>query len=553
MREHAIASRINTQLSSFNPGLYFLSVLLGILAGILQALVVPMVLYALKPPEYKSPSLESPAYSFFASPNEQLAILFVVVCLLILMARTIANILASYLVQLGSVRLRIELYDLICRVPIERIEKIGTSRITSMFNVDIIDLTSAALAIPRICVSCVTVVGVISYLYYLDERIFKVVAVCMILSVAVNQIMLYGAQLYLRHSRDVFDKVQEGIRGLVFGVKELRLNRRRRKSFISEDLVRNETHAVNSYIKGNSIVISTTTLGDLSAFLIIGIVTFHLRYVYVLDETELIGVVMILLYITGPISNVLNNIPTITKGKIARLKIEELCSEMQLEPLSIEIEPKTNWSRLTLRNASFRYPPGEGEESFGISPANISFRRGQITFIVGGNGSGKSTLSKVVSLHYIPTDGSVYFDDDAVTDQNREAYRQCIAAVYTDFHIFRKIYDLDEKDIKLTQDYLRYLNLHEKVQIEEGEFSTTALSSGQRKRLALLVALMEKRQVYVFDEWAADQDPEFKEFFYRDVLSMLRSRNSVVVAITHDDRYFGCADQIFRMDAGEIV
>jgi putative ATP-binding cassette transporter len=89
--------------------------------------------------------------------------------------------------------------------------------------------------------------------------------------------------------------------------------------------------------------------------------------------------------------------------------------------------------------------------------------------------------------------------------------------------------------------------------VREGAFSTLALSQGQRKRLALLTAYLEDRPIYLFDEWAADQDPQFKEIFYHHLLPELRARNKTVLVITHDDRYYDVADRLIKLDYGKLV
>jgi putative ATP-binding cassette transporter len=101
--------------------------------------------------------------------------------------------------------------------------------------------------------------------------------------------------------------------------------------------------------------------------------------------------------------------------------------------------------------------------------------------------------------------------------------------------------------------YLRLLQLEDKVQIEAGRFSTLSLSDGQRKRLALLVCFLEDKDIYLFDEWAADQDPLFKEIFYYRILADLKRENKVVVVISHDERYFQVADKVLVMEHGRLV
>ena len=96
------------------------------------------------------------------------------------------------------------------------------------------------------------------------------------------------------------------------------------------------------------------------------------------------------------------------------------------------------------------------------------------------------------------------------------------------------------------------LQLDHKVRIEDGAFSTIHLSQGQRKRLALLTSYLEDRPIYVFDEWSADQEPMFREIFYRHLLPGLRAKLKTVVVITHDDRYFDAADRIIELDYGRF-
>lgn len=91
------------------------------------------------------------------------------------------------------------------------------------------------------------------------------------------------------------------------------------------------------------------------------------------------------------------------------------------------------------------------------------------------------------------------------------------------------------------------------VSIENGRLSDVRYSQGQRKRLALLMAVSEKRGCLLLDEWAADQDPRFRKFFYRELLPLLKQQGVTVVAITHDDRYFDMADRLFKMDSGRLI
>ncbi|MFJ2837306.1 ATP-binding cassette domain-containing protein [Nocardia sp. NPDC087230] len=202
-------------------------------------------------------------------------------------------------------------------------------------------------------------------------------------------------------------------------------------------------------------------------------------------------------------------------------------------------------------------PPGldESEDAgFRLGPIDLVFEPGQITFIVGGNGSGKSTLAKLITGLYVPRSGSLSLNGERIDHDNIEWYRQNSSAVFTDFHLFEDYLGFDRPGIDAeVQRYLEELQIAHKVKVRDGRLSTVDLSQGQRKRLALLTALLEDRQIYVFDEWAADQEPRFREVFYREILTDLKRRGKTVIVITHDDRYFDCADQLVKLDFGLVA
>ncbi|MFC4128200.1 ATP-binding cassette domain-containing protein [Nocardia rhizosphaerae] len=202
-------------------------------------------------------------------------------------------------------------------------------------------------------------------------------------------------------------------------------------------------------------------------------------------------------------------------------------------------------------------PPGAGEHGdsgFRLGPIDLVFEPGQITFIVGGNGSGKSTLAKLITGLYVPRSGSLSLNGERIDHDNIEWFRQNSSAVFTDFHLFEDYLGFDRPGIDgEVQRYLEELQIAHKVTVCDGRLSTVDLSQGQRKRLALLTALLEDRQIYVFDEWAADQEPRFREVFYREILTELKRRGKTVIVITHDDRYFDCADQLVKLDFGLVA
>jgi putative ATP-binding cassette transporter len=216
--------------------------------------------------------------------------------------------------------------------------------------------------------------------------------------------------------------------------------------------------------------------------------------------------------------------------------------------------PLAAWNSIELSEVTHEYHREGQEGGFLLGPINLTLQPGEIVFVVGGNGSGKTTLIKLLTGLYTPLGGQILLDERPVNAESREAYRQLFAVVFDDAMVFEGLWGVSREDRDArARRYLAELRLEHIVQISEGKFSTTELSRGQRKRLALLTAYLEDRSIYVFDEWAADQDPTFKKVFYEQLLPELKRRGKTVVAITHDDRYFAVADRLVKMEDGRIA
>jgi putative ATP-binding cassette transporter len=216
--------------------------------------------------------------------------------------------------------------------------------------------------------------------------------------------------------------------------------------------------------------------------------------------------------------------------------------------------PAGNWHSLELAGVAYAYRGERDEAGFTLGPLDLTFRPGELVFLGGGNGSGKTTFAKLLVGLYLPEGGEVRLNGEPVRAERLDAYRHLFAIVFSDFYLFDRLFGLDPAAVDAAAaDHLERVRLAHRVRVENGAFSTIALSQGQRKRLALITALLEDRAVYVFDEWAADQDPEFKVFFYREILPALVARGKTVFVITHDDRFFDLASRIIKLEDGRVV
>jgi putative ATP-binding cassette transporter len=255
-----------------------------------------------------------------------------------------------------------------------------------------------------------------------------------------------------------------------------------------------------------------------------------------------------------PLMSAVGSIPTLITANISMKKLSslELSTDRSLNPKPAKTKV---FNSLELVGASYRYRSDSDGDAFGVGPINFKIERGEHIFIIGGNGSGKSTFARLLTGLYRPHSGQVYVDGNEVTQAHWQDYRHQFSAVFSDFHLFHQIVDGEGQDIdsKDIDEWMVRLEMAHKVDHQQGKLSDVRYSQGQRKRLALMMSVLEKRGCILLDEWATDQDPRFRKLFYRQLLPLLKQRGVTVIAITHDDAYFDAADRIFKMDTGNLI
>jgi putative ATP-binding cassette transporter len=286
---------------------------------------------------------------------------------------------------------------------------------------------------------------------------------------------------------------------------------------------------------------------------VIGGVIFALGAVSDVESSVRSGYALMFLYMMHPMEALLEAIPEVSRTRVALTSIQEIGVGALTASTRPVLPAPVAFEGLRLAGVTHSYRREREDGVFVLGPLELVLRPGEITFLIGGNGSGKTTLAKLLVGLYVPEQGQVLLNGVSITAETRDAYRQLFSGVFADFHLFDSLLGLagsrlDERGREL----LSALHLDHKVSIEAGVFSTTELSRGQQKRLALLVACLEDRPVYVFDEWAADQDPAYKQVFYTQVLPWLRERGKAVLVVTHDDRYFHLADHCLKLDSGKL-
>lgn len=502
-------------------------------------------------------ALVSTALGQVGSPTRGLIWSFAALCLVSPLMRFASQALLVRLTSKAVFVLRMRLSRQILSAPLRQQEEIGSHRLLATLTEDIPVIVGALAAIPSLFVNVAILIGCLVYMAWISWIMLLAVIGFMIVGVISYQLPVSRAWQYFKLAREEADAMFRQYRALTDGGKELKLHRRRRKAFASE-LESTTKTLQDHHIAGNTIYTAAADWGEILFFVFIGLILFALPKLIPVDAATLTAYVLTVLFIRTPLVVVLNTIPGLARSTIAAQKVESL--GLSLIAMPSEVEPPSqpdadrNWSTLELSGVTHRYHRDGDEEGFTVGPLDLTLRRGELVFLVGGNGSGKTTLGKLLTGLYSPDSGDMRLDGKLITAENRDDYRQFFSAVFSDFYLFESLLGFDRNGIdELAQASLIRLQLDRKVSVENGAFSTIDLSQGQRKRLALLAACLEDRPIYLFDEWAADQDAQFRDVFYHQILADLKAQGKTVLVISHDDRYYHIADRIIKLDYGRLV
>lgn len=345
---------------------------------------------------------------------------------------------------------------------------------------------------------------------------------------------------------------------IIDGLKELKLHRKKSADLAThyQDISStvHELKITSGQLFSNNMVFSTSF-----TYFLLGAIVFVLPQLKESFSEDIISTTTAMLFAVGPLSSIIYAFSSFEKVNMAIGNIYKLESELDEHLNPNESQPPqpvnqfTGFHKIDLTRLYFAYTNGGNGDAFKVGPIDLSIKRGERLFIVGGNGSGKTTFLKAMTLLYKPQSGSIHIDDTLVDDNNYLDYRDLFSAIFYDFHLFDKLYGLENIDPRIVADMLKLMEIDQKTGFVDNGFTKLNLSTGQRKRLALIAALLEDKPIFIFDEWAADQDPLFKDYFYNDLLKQLKEKGKTVIAVSHDDRYFHLADRVIKLDYGKVI
>jgi putative ATP-binding cassette transporter len=521
-------------------------VVMGGLGGISSASVLAAINTGAQAADTGNPSLWS-------------AMLFVVAVFLFIKTQSYLLLTTTAEVEAIIHRLRVRLMDHVRHSELLPLDTIGRAAIVAAATKETATLTQASTTLAFAGQGSVLILFVAVYVAYLSFLAFVlsviIVGIAAALFQARNRQLAAAARETALWENRLFNRLMD----LLDGFKEVRLNSARSED-LYDDIVEVSRTAANIKIRTQAETFRRMVFLQSSMYAMLGAIVFVVPVIgSTLGGASIAKTVTALVFVLSACFGLVQSIPILSAANAAADNIERLEAALSATVAHAQIgsaQPATRFEKIEMRNVSFRYVERSTETVFKVGPVDFSLRSGDLVFITGGNGSGKSTFLKLLASLYKPDSGEITFDGILVTDNTREAYRQLFSAIFVDYHLFQRLYGVPDPDPRDLDRLLARFRLLDKTRLDEREFNTVDLSTGQRKRLALIVSLLEKRPILLLDEWAADQDPEFRRKFYFDLLPELHRAGATVVAVSHDDRYLDEIDvpaRRLRMDEGRFV
>lgn len=453
-------------------------------------------------------------------------------------------------------KVRVRISDKIRLSELRFIENIGYSTIYVRLTQDANLISQTGFLLVMAAQSAIVVIFSLLYIAWLSPLSFFITTASLAL----------GVIIYLQIERQIAEELQlttlkemeffDTLNHVLQGFKELKINRRKSDDLFQHvEAISKETNELK--VKSSLQIVTTVMYSAIVSYSLLALIVFIMPQLSLTYPDVVLKLTAAILFVIGPVGTLAGTLPTLVRTNIAVINVYNLEAEIDAEIRGVYrgqwVQPPTTFRQVKLDNVTFHYTDAYGKSLFSISPTNLTIQQGETLFIVGGNGSGKSTLLKLLAGLYYPAGGTIYLDDEFLDESNYQDYRELFSIIFTDFHLFDRLYGLSGLDKRQLMMWLRTMELHEKTKYVDGRFTTTELSTGQRKRLAFIAAVLEDKPIYILDEWAADQDPSFRKYFYEVLLKDLKAKGKTIIAATHDDKYFNVADRVLRMDYGKLT
>lgn len=446
------------------------------------------------------------------------------------------------------------LLDAMGRLDLEQFEQIGREEISGRVNDDAVRIVSRCGVIIQVLIAVPTIALSMIYVATISAQAALVSLAAMLAIALLIASLNRQAMDQIRRDRATHHRMQEPITDLLAGFKQLKQHGPRSQA-IAAAFEAQASALRNSRDGYHREFFARDTLSRQSYFVLLGAISFVLPLLLPAVASTASQLLVATSFIFRPLTTVVMAMPLLAQLGAAWQRLSSLADRMDTlaTPESPSVEPPRPFTRLSLRSVTYQYPAQGNGPAFSVGPCDLDLVPGVVLFITGANGSGKSTFIKLLCGLYRCHGGELAVDSQPIHGDAGPSWRNRFSAVFAEFALFERAYGLEDVEPTRVAALLEQMELGHKVRFENGRFDTVNLSTGQRKRLALVVALLQDRAIYVFDEWAADQDPHFREAFYRQIVPDLKARGKAVVAVTHDDDFFDACDQQLHFVHGQMV
>lgn len=483
--------------------------------------------------------------------------IFLVVLVLFVYTKKYALDKATVLVEEVLCKVRMRVTDKIRHTELQYIESAGHSEIYNCLAKDTVQISQSANVIFASMQAAIMLVFVMTYIAWLTPGGFLVTVIAIALGAWVFELKRKAIIRDLNMASQQEVEFFESLNHTLAGFKEIKINRvKSHDLYTHQEAIAYDVQELKSRAGVSSVFVMM--FSQVFFYVLIAAVLFVWPHFEHASAEVVIKLTTSILFIIGPLELLVGSLPLFIKADVAVNNLRELEKHLDTATKGAHVGEPPNRAQLVFEKIEFRgvkyaYADSEGAASFSVGPIDLQFNAGEIVFIIGGNGSGKSTLLKLLTGLYYPTGGGIYLNDDELDQDLYPDYRELFAIIFTDFHLFDRLYGVENVDDAKVKALLKVMDLSSKTKYRGGAFTNTNLSTGQRKRLAFISAILDNKQIYIFDEWAADQDPGFRKHFYEVLLPDLRQQGKTIIAVTHDDKYFSTADRVLKMDEGQLV
>ena len=484
-----------------------------------------------------------------------LLVTFALSCIVVLTAQAQALALTARASEATVQRVRVRFVDLIRRADLDAFEALGPARVYAQVAGDTATLSEAGVAVVYGAISAIALVLTALYIATLSPLAFVVVVVLFSATTYLYRVSQRASGAHLNYARDAEGRFFETFNHLLGGFKEVKMSSARGDDLEVNYLVAQSLETESRKVDAINRLNSGLNIAHISFYVLLASVVFALPQH--LDSTQTVmKITYIVIFMLATIEGVMKALPLLTKANLALDALARAEAQLAAARRAEEAPataPRPVIRRLEMRGVVYAYASPDGRPTFTLGPCDLTLAAGEMVFLVGGNGSGKSTLLRVLTWLYEPRAGVILWDGQLVDRSNVVDYRNLFATVFSDFHLFDRLYGLSNVDPVWARALLETMGIEGKTAFEHDRFTNLDLSTGQRKRLALVAALLEDKPVYVLDELAADQDSEFRRRVYEDLLPSMKARGKTLAVVSHDERYFHVADRVLMMEDGRFV